>query len=283
MGIRLRSGRAFRAADARSDARAVIVNESFARTILGGRNPIGRRVRYLSRDPEDPQSWKAGPWHEVIGVTDDVALGVGHLVETWNFTGEEAAAGQPGIYHPLSLESAGQLSVAIHVDGDPLSYAGRLRAITTAVDPALRMDKVMPLENLASDFIGVVTLWFRILLGAGALALLLSLAGIYSIMSFTVSRRTREIGIRVALGSTRRGIMTAMFSRAMVHIGIGVLVGVLLFVWASDGLDWFTSARMAARIVAYATVMTGVCLLACVVPARRALAVQPTDALKSEG
>ncbi|MEX2285154.1 MAG: ABC transporter permease, partial [Gemmatimonadota bacterium] len=272
MGISVRSGRAFRAADAKSDARVVIVNQSFARTILGGRNPIGRRVRYLSRDPGDPQSWKAGPWNEVIGVTNDVAFGVLHLVDTWNFTGEESAAGQPGIYHPLALENTGyDVSMAIHVDADPLSYVGRLRSIVTAVDPALRMDKVMPLENFASDFIGVMTLYFRILLGAGALALLLSLAGIYSIMSFTVSRRTREIGIRVALGSTRRGIMAAMFSRAMVHIGIGVAVGVLVFVWFSDGLGWFTSATMAARIVAYATTMAGVCLLACVVPARRAL------------
>jgi putative ABC transport system permease protein len=283
MGIRLQSGRAFSATDAPSDARVVIVNESFAQSVLGGRNPIGKRVRYMARDPENPEGWKAGPWHEIVGVTSDVALGVMHLVDTFNFTGEESVA-QVGIYHPLSLDGAGSLSMAIHLNGDPLLFTPRMRSILTAVDPSLRLDNVKPLENFASDFLGVMTLWFRVLVGAGGLALLLSLAGIYSIMSFTVSRRTREIGIRVALGSTRRGIMTAMFSRAMIHIGLGVAVGVMVFVWiSSGGLDWLTSANMIARILAYASLMAGVCLLACVVPARRALRVQPTDALKTEG
>jgi ABC-type antimicrobial peptide transport system permease subunit len=227
---------------------------------------------------------KAGPWYEIVGVVKDLTLGADHRIGGLNFSGKLQE--QPGIYQPLALDGPEGFGMAIHVDGDPLGFANRARAIATSVDPTLHVDDVLPLDQLAGGFIDAITFWFRVLLFAGGLALLLSLAGIYSIVSFTVARRTREIGIRVALGSDRRGIMTAMFSRALVHIGIGVVIGVLVFVLATssdEGMDWLKSIKVAAQITGYATVMTGVCMLACLVPARRALRVQPTDALRSEG
>ena len=284
MGVKPYIGRDFHSGDVNSDAGVVIVNQSFARVFMGGRNPVGQRVRYLGRDPNDPQTVKPGPWYEIIGVVKDLTLGVDHRVGGLSFSGKLQE--QPGIYQPLSLDGPESFGMAIHVDGDPLTFATRARAIATLVDPTLRVGDVLPLDQLAGGFIDAITFWFRILLFAGGLALLLSLAGIYSIMAFTVARRTREIGIRVALGSDRRRIMTAMFSRSLIHIGIGVAVGVLVFVLATssdEGMDWLKSIRVAAQIIGYATMMTGVCMLACVVPARRALRVQPTDALRSEG
>jgi ABC-type antimicrobial peptide transport system permease subunit len=129
-------------------------------------------------------------------------------------------------------------------------------------------------------------MFFRIMIGAGAIALVLSLAGVYSIMSFTVARRTREIGIRVALGSDRRRVIAAIFSRAFIQVGLGVALGLIVFLTLMGGgsgvhssLRWWDNL---ALVVAYAALISCVCLLACVVPAGRALSVQPTEALKAE-
>jgi putative ABC transport system permease protein len=284
MGVKPYAGRDFHSFDATSDAKVVIVNETFGRVFLGGRSPIGQRVRYLGRDPENPETLKPGPWFEIVGVVKDLTLSVNHRVGELNFSGK--LQDQPGIYQPMTLDANANVGMAIHVDGNPLTFATRVHAIATAVDPTLRVDNILPLDGVSGGFLSAITFWFRILLFAGGLALLLSLAGIYSIMSFTVARRTREIGIRVALGSGRGKIMSAMFSRALTQIGIGVVAGVIVFVLLtpnSDGIGWLKSIKVAGQIVGYATVMTGVCMLACVVPARRALSVQPTDALRSEG
>ncbi len=117
-----------------------------------------------------------------------------------------------------------------------------------------------------------------------SIALLLALAGIYAVMSFAVSRRTREIGIRVALGAGARQVVTAIFRRSLTHVALGVLAGgaattLLVHASSTGGL----TARGAALVAAYATLMLGVCLLACVVPTRRALRIEPRDALRAEG
>jgi ABC-type antimicrobial peptide transport system permease subunit len=127
-----------------------------------------------------------------------------------------------------------------------------------------------------------------------AVALLLSLAGIYAVLSFTVARRTREIGVRVALGASRHRVVTAIFRRPLTQVGMGVVVGGLLVamgtlvlsVHVPDSELRLSEARIplehVALLVAYAAFMLGVCLLACVVPTRRALRVEPSEALRAE-
>lgn len=115
---------------------------------------------------------------------------------------------------------------------------------------------------------------------AGGLALLLTTAGIYAIISFTVSRRTREIGVRVALGADRRQVAAAVLSRMGRQVGTGVLVGtgaVTLFMY-----PWTPSLREAVLLLGYMAVMMGVCMLACFGPTRRALRIEPTEALGAE-
>jgi putative ABC transport system permease protein len=123
-------------------------------------------------------------------------------------------------------------------------------------------------------------LW-RLLALVSALALILSLATIYSMTSLIVSRRTREIGIRIALGADARRIVAAMFSRPLTQVCAGVLLGgalVFVFTRVVAGL----SLREVVGIAAYVVVMTGVCMLGCLVPTRRALRVEPTEALRIE-
>ncbi len=112
----------------------------------------------------------------------------------------------------------------------------------------------------------------------------LSLTGIYAVLSFTVARRTREIGVRVALGSEPRQVVAAVFRRPLTQVGLGIGTGVaVIAAVALAGADWRVTPRGVALLVAYAALMTGVCLLACLVPTRRALRVQPTEALRAEG
>jgi hypothetical protein len=188
-----------------------------------------------------------------------------------------------GVYLPASTESAGPLNMVIHVQGDPMSLGPRVRAIATAVDATLRVSDLRRLSEVTNEVLWVLGLWLRITAVSTAIALLLSLAGIYAVLSFTVARRTREIGVRVALGASRRRVVTAIFRRPLTQVGLGVvaggaLVGVAALVLSDGGL----SLRHGALLVAYAALMLGVCLLACVVPTRRALRVEPTVALRAD-
>jgi ABC-type antimicrobial peptide transport system permease subunit len=125
-----------------------------------------------------------------------------------------------------------------------------------------------------------------------SVALLLSLAGLYAVMSFTVARRTREIGVRVALGGSRQRILMAVFRRPLIQMGLGVLAGIaviaVMTAWFpyTDGpgagdAEGLTLGAITMQL-GYAAVMFGVCMLACVVPTRRALNVEPTTALRTE-
>jgi putative ABC transport system permease protein len=260
LGVSMLSGRWFNTSDASSGARVAVVNKAFVDRVMGGKNPIGRRIRYVW-DPE-PQ-----PWYEIIGVAPDVGIRSG-----W---------GPAGIYHPLVRASMYPLNVAIHVRGDPREFVPRLRAIATDVDVTLRLTDVMPLKDVVNGEIRLLAFWVRLTTIVSAMILVLSLVSIYAVMSFAVSRRTREIGVRVALGANPWRIVRAVFKQPLRQLGLGLLAGTVL-VWALQGgtdNGWPTPTQL-LTLGAYTTLMTVVCLIACVVPTRRALNVQPTEALR---
>ncbi len=276
LGTPIQAGRGFHSGDLAPDARVVIVNQSFVRLVLGGRNPIGRRVRFLPTDEMgvfNARDKQPGPWYEIVGLARD--LGMAHAPDP------KVA----GIYQPAAVGSVYPVNIAVHVRGsDPVSFAPRLHGIAVAVDPALRLERPTPVSQLNRSSLEFIAFWFRITVLVSAVALLLSLAGIYAVTSFAVSRRTREIGIRVALGANPRRIIASTFVRPLSQVGIGILAGGVLaaalsFAILGDGL-WPMGAL---AVVAYAGLMLAVCLLACVVPTRRALRIQPTDALRAEG
>jgi ABC-type antimicrobial peptide transport system permease subunit len=193
---------------------------------------------------------------------------------------------------PLTPGSAGPVNMIVHAQGDPLSLTPRIREIAATVDPTLRLAEVQRLDQVTDSILWVLGLWLRITLGVTAVAILLSLAGIYAVLSFTVARRTREIGVRVALGAPRTRVIAAMFRRPLTQVGAGVAVGFLLVTLAAVALTGHRpdtplrldpgvlSPGQYALLAAYATLMIGVCMLACVVPTRRALRVQPSEALR---
>ena len=122
------SGRWFNSSEANPDARVAVVNKAFVDRVMGGENPIGRRIRFVSAANPDSQ-----PWYEIIGVAPDVGIRSG-----W---------GSAGMYRPLVRASMYPLNAAIHVRGDPKVFAPRVRAIATDVDVTLRLEDLMPLAR----------------------------------------------------------------------------------------------------------------------------------------
>jgi putative ABC transport system permease protein len=180
------------------------------------------------------------------------------------------------------------------VQGDPMALVPRLRAMAGALDPTLRLSGFQRVDQVKDDLLWIIGMWLRLTLVVTAVALLLSLAGIYAVLSFTVARRTREIGVRVALGANRRRIVTDIFRRPLTQVSAGILVGglmvgmgaLILSVHVPDAPLRLSEARIqlehVAILVAYAAFMLGVCLLACIVPTRRALQVEPMVAMRVE-
>jgi predicted permease len=242
--------------------RVLIVNESFARYVLGGRNPIGQRIRVVSG--EDSRV-TGKDWYEVIGMVKDFG---------WQLPEPQE---QSAMYRPHLVVPGAGMSLAVRVR-DPETFATRLRTIALGVDPTIRLTDVQPLTTVGGDEATANWALTSVAWLISFIVLLLSATGIHSLMSFTVARRTREIGIRAALGASQGRIVASIFSRAFVQIGAGVVVGSGLAALLGLG-----STRQMLLLLAADGVMLLVGVTACAVPLRRALRIDPTEALRAEG
>ena len=273
LGSPILAGRAFHSGDLVPEARVVIVDQGFVDRLLEGRNAIGQRVRFAAeRKPDGTLSDETRPWYEIVGVVKELGM--------MYPTHRRRAA---GLYFPADPARTWPLHLMVHVKGDPMTLGSRVRELGTAVDPTLRLTDFQRVNEVTDKIQWVLRLWLRITMVLTAIALLLSLAGIYAVLSFTVARRTREIGVRVALGASRLKVVAAIFQRPLIQVAIGVVSGGALiaagaFALAVGGL----SLSQLAMLVAYAGLMLAICLLACIVPTHRALRVEPTEALRSE-
>jgi len=196
-----------------------------------------------------------------------------------------------GFYIPATPDLFGQIHMMVHVrGGDPLTLAPQVRAAATAVDPSLRLVALQRANEANNDVLWMMRLWRRITVVLSSVALVLSLAGIFAVLSFTVVRRTREIGVRVALGASRGRIVAATFRRPLLQVALGIVLGTAITFTAATlirytefpGSESDLTVQGMALIVGYGIVMLGVCMLACVVPTRRALTIEPTIALRME-
>lgn len=274
------AGRAFTSADQSPDARVVIVDQGFADLVMPGRNLVGVHVRLSSGSAPDSNVSKL-PWYEIVGVVKELGM---------------ASAAMPhraaGVYLPFVPGSQGTMKLIVHARANPLAMVPRVRELALGVDPALRAEQETRLDQVLTPLLWLIRVWMRVIIGLTAVALLLSLAGIYAVLSYTVARRTREIGVRVALGASARRVITSIFRRPLTQVTVGVMAGIVLIVagtiaagkstqFEGTGIGEFTVGDI-ALLCGYAILMLGVCTLACVVPTGRALRVQPTEALRAE-
>jgi putative ABC transport system permease protein len=253
-------------ADAEQRARVVLVNECFVNQVLRGSNPIGRRFRFASKSETIAESW-----HEIVGVVPDLSV-----------SRKGTSYDRKRIYQTTLPREAGPLRVAIHVRGDPERFAVRLRELAQATDPALRVIDPKPLPRLVSTTAAGMSYGFELMVSLTLVTLMLSLAGVYAVTAFAVARRTREIGVRVALGAQPLDVVTIVFKRPFVQVALGIGVGAILgFGLANDDLSAVHVDVLGyTAVFVLSTILC--CALACIVPTRRALRIQPTEALRDE-
>jgi putative ABC transport system permease protein len=257
------AGRTFDGRDFGAAATAV-VDQAFVRQVIGDGKAIGRRVR-----PVPARGSDAGPWYEIVGIVSD----------------RPANTSQGRMYVPAQPSARGAASpiqLALKAGPDPASMARRLQEIGTNLDPTLRLETVRPLDevyaetqmsrNLTSYALAIVTLS----------VLVLSAAGLYALMSFTVARRRREIGIRTALGALPGRLLTSIFARALWQIAAGVVVGVTaaLVLHRTLNIEVEGGWHIPGILPAAALFVMMIGLLAAAGPARRAVRVDPTEALR---
>jgi predicted permease len=272
LGARPVLGRMLEKEDLLPGAQAVaVVNEGFVEKFLHGRNPLGRRVQIVSPRRAVEEQPAAPQWRTIVGVVPDLGLSVGD---------PDLDA---GFYVPLTEPSWGYLTLS--VAGDPTALVEPLRRALMRADPAQLVPSVYPLDQAASGNAQVLALFGGMLGAMGAMALLLSVVSTYALVSFTVSRRVREVGIRVALGASRASVLGSVAGRAVLQVVLGAALGAPLGLLVLQMRHLFVLRVPVGEswlLLVVSLVMLGAGALASWLPARRALAVGPAEALRAE-
>jgi putative ABC transport system permease protein len=261
MGIRLRRGRMFAAHEA---APTVVVNETAARRYWPGQDPLGRRVRF---------GGEQNPWFTIVGVAADVSM--------------RGARGEPRVemYIPYWHYVEPGMNVVLKAAGAPARLAGPLRAAVREIDPDMPISNVSPMRDLVSESIAQPRFLALLVALFAMLAMALSAIGIYGVMSYAVSQRTTEIGVRMALGADRRSVFALVLRDgvALALAGLAIGLAVSLVVARSLGTLLFAVAPTdPATFGMTAAALLAVALAATLIPARRATRVDPLTALRSE-
>lgn len=271
-------GRGLTAADASDDAAGVtpgvLVSRGLVDQVFSGANPLGRRIRYVGRSPGAPASTvELGRWYEIVGVVPDFPV-----------PGPFDDESEGRVYHAVAAGDLypARLNVRVRT-GDPAALADSLRGLGASIDPDVLLLDVSTAEISFKQAQGMMRLMAVSLALVILSVILLSSAGIYSLMSFTVARRRREIGIRAALGANRNGILAGIFSRVLAQLGAGAVLGLI----AAVGLEQILEGDMvrnyrAMLLPLVVLLMMTLGVIAAIGPVRQGLRIQPIEALRDE-
>lgn len=268
MHVPLRRGRTFTERDDRNAPPVVIVNESFAKQFFPGEDPVGKRIiPNGSIDPGKP------PVREIVGVVGDM-----HLISL-------REAPKPQLYVPHRQFAVPTMSIFARTEVDAQSFATTLRRAVNEIDQDVPVFRPRTLSDYFSRSIAQPRL-NALLVGLFALvALLLAAAGIFGVMSYAVTQRTQEIGIRLALGAQRNDVLRLIVGQGMRFVGAGVLlglIGVLVSTRLLQSLLFGIAATDVRTMILVSLILSVVAFIACLLPARRATLVDPVRALRTE-
>jgi hypothetical protein len=271
-------GRTFIASDTHAaDTPGVLVNRTLVDLVFNGANPLGARIRYVGRSREaNERDVILNQWYEVVGVVPDFPTSPSYETDR-----------ESRVYHAAAFGDVYPVELALRVRGrDPMTFANAFREISAAVDPNLQLRDIATAEIVLEREQGLMRL-----IGLTVVMVLLSViglaaAGMYALMSFTVSQRRKEIGIRAALGADRNRLLIGIFARALGQLGVGAAVGLLgaiaLDQFVVDEGDRILHGQGAVILPIVAIVMIVVGLAAALGPARAGLRIQPIEALREE-
>ena len=263
MGIPLR-GRDFRDDENKLEHRVAIVNETFAKKFLNGADPIGRRFNW--HGPDDP-------FFEIVGV---VPAG------KYNSLGEDP---KPAVYTPLYRDYNGGVTLVARTHGDPGAVLNDLRKLVQELDPSVSVYSMKTLRQHMGTSLFPARMAAIALGSFGVLALILAAVGIYGVMSHVVAGRTREIGLRMALGAQLSDVQKLILKQGMFLAAIGSLGGLIVALGGArmmKSLLYGVSSSDPITFTCVALLLLSIALLACWIPARRASRVEPMIALRAE-
>jgi predicted permease len=265
MGIPVLRGREFLEADTAQTSRVAIVNEQFAKHYWPGEDAVGKLIRLDSRD---------GTPVEIVGIAQNIK---------YHSTAERPI---DFIYMPLAQHPVPRMTLMLRSSGDPLQLVGPLKDVVRTLDANLPMlDTRSYEEYYRNQAVEGPRIAMKLVGSMGAVGLLLTIAGLYGLVAYNASRRTREIGIRMALGAARSDVMRLVMGKGLVLVAVGTALGLVMgfaiehlmnsMLFNAGGVD-------VAAYVAVVPVMFLVTMLAAFVPARKASRIAPTQALRYE-
>jgi predicted permease len=264
LGIPLVSGRDFDARDVEGRPPVAIINETAVRIHFKGANALGARVSFNGRQ---------GPWREIVGVVGD---------STYAELGE---ASLPVAYLPVGQNHESSMTLYVRASVPPASLISTLRREIQVLEPNLPVAGIGTMTQTIGTSLYTARIGAWLLAGFGSLALLLAAIGIYGVLSFSIACRTREMGIRLALGAASRQVFLLVVRDGMTLVGVGTVLGLLGGFAAARSLASFLYGVPTSDPATFAgatTLLIAVALVACIVPARRAMRVNPIRALRSD-
>ena len=263
------NGREFTRADVAGSQPVAIVNESFARKHFPTVDAVGRQMRRIRPNSKEP-------WLTIVGVVPDLLMeGIGNN-----------NASPIGYYIPIAQSDvANGVRIAVRTRGDPAAVTSSLRAAVASLDPDLAIYEISTLRRVVDRQTWFYTVFGTFFMAFGLCALLLAAAGLYGVMSFSVTQRTREMGVRSALGAQGMQLVLLVMRKSVVQLAIGLVLGLGLALAASDALQpvlYHVNPRDSAVFAAVIATLAIASLIASFLPARRVTRIDPVLALASE-
>jgi putative ABC transport system permease protein len=267
MGIPQRAGRDFTDADTIESPPVAIVSETLVRQHYPGEDPLGKRININIGGVDRPNG------AEIVGVVGDIKM-----------TALDADS-RPAVYLPLSQLAIGLMTFVARTSLEPTSLTSAVAGAVRAVDPELPLADVATMENVVNSTIARPRLVSTLLTAFALIALALAGVGVYGVMAYSVSQRTQEIGVRMALGASSESVFRMMIGQSLRLVALGIVVGVVAAGWLSRFLTTllFRTERFdPVTFAVTALVLAGVAVLASYIPARRGMRIAPVEALRAE-